>query len=174
MRTGIEFHAASNARMLTAGCIGVAREQWGAFKDRMLSVYRRAGRAFLIVTADGATISANRPDDPAAKAAGEAQRTQDLGAKAKPNLPPNARGQSLGDLDVAGKAPARSLGSETPLSNRGTPGASIRGGGGRIGDTTTNITVNGYQKDGKELASEVQRSLQTDMNRRTHDYDGFA
>ncbi|MER2197169.1 phage tail tape measure protein [Methylobacterium brachiatum] len=167
MRTGIEFHAASNARMLTAGCIGVAREQWAGFKDRMLAVYRRAGRAFLTVGPNGASITADRPEDPSAKVAADAKRTQDLGAGL--NKP------KLGDLDLA---PQAGLGSKAPLGAsvpiRPTPSGSSGSGQGGNNAVHAPITVVSHGGDAEAIAGKVQRHLQDAMNRRTHDYDGFA
>ncbi len=117
-------------------------------------------------------------NDTKAKAAQITGQMQDVGDGIKSTgwkrVGPAGDGAAGPGAGLGAGTPGQSLGQNAPLSNRGTPGASIRGGGGRIGDTNTHITVNGYQKDGKELSNEIQRSLQNDMNRRTHDFDGFA
>lgn len=79
----------------------------------------------------------------------------------------------LGQLDVA---PPRSggLGQSTPL-RVGGGGAAGAGGGGRVGHTiNAPISISGHNQSPEELANTVQRKLQDSMNRRTHDYDGFA
>lgn len=164
MRTGIEFHAASNARMLTAGCIGIAREQYGTFKERLLSVYRRAGRAFLTVGPNGASISANRPDDPAARVSAETKRSQELGTRAgeKPNL---------GSLDVTpqgGMGTKAPLGANTPIKTAPAgSGGSAQGGG----SVTNHVIVNAARLSPDELKNSVQRGMNDAMNRRSHDFD---
>ncbi|WP_342112014.1 hypothetical protein [Methylobacterium sp. SI9] len=114
------------------------------------------------------TLAIRRSNQISERVAADTKRTQSLGSSAmKPNL---------GNLDVTPRAELgskASLGQDTPL--RQAPVGSGGGGQGGGGNTTTNhININGHNKSPKELASEVQRAVQDDMNRRVHDFDGFA
>lgn len=80
-------------------------------------------------------------------------------------------GQSLGDIDVTGPS-GRDITKGIPLRpNLGGGGGNSAGGSGSV---VNNITVNAANHSPQEMANAVQRHLQDSMNRRTHDYDGFA
>lgn len=100
----------------------------------------------------------------------DAKRTQNLGAGLNKPSP------ALGDLDVASRSGG--LGSRAPLGEnapiRQTPVGSGGGGQGGAGAVTNHVTVNGSNLSPAEMTGAVQRALQDSMNRRTHDYDGFA
>ncbi|MER2193330.1 hypothetical protein ABS771_08465 [Methylobacterium brachiatum] len=173
-RDGIELHSASSAKMLSAGCLAINREQWSEFRSRALDFYRRNGnRAFLKVDSKGnASITAERPDDPVARVAEQDKKTKDLGAGL------NKPSAALGDLDVAptkgdGLGTKAPLGTTTPLK-QAPIGSSGGGGNGGSGGIVNNVTVNAANHSPNEMANAVQRSLQDSMNRRTHDFDGFA
>lgn len=61
MRDGIEFHAASNANMMTAGCIGIAKEQYGKFREHVLAYVKKNGAAYLTVRPDGSAAITSTP-----------------------------------------------------------------------------------------------------------------
>ncbi|CAM3270716.1 hypothetical protein JHFBIEKO_4803 [Methylobacterium mesophilicum] len=186
-RDGIELHSASSAKMLSAGCLAINREQWGEFRSRALDFYRRNGnRAFLKVDSKGnASITAERPDDPVARVAAEDKKTKALAQDATKSKAPTIGDQSagagdstpgkpggLGQLDVTPTRPTSGgLGANVPI--RQGAGASGGGGGGQGGGghtvTVTNH-INGAQ-DPKAVANEVQRHVQDAMNRRGHDFN---
>jgi hypothetical protein len=55
-RRGIELHAGHSSRLITEGCIAIAREQWPAFRAHVLSIIRQQGSAYLHVGKDGVNI----------------------------------------------------------------------------------------------------------------------
>lgn len=107
-------------------------------------------------------LAVRRSTQVADQVAADQQRTRSLAGGA---LNPNLGGGSLTQRPISAET--------APLSNRSAPTG--RGAGGSGGNqVNAPITINGHNKSPQELASEVQRHLQDSMNRRTHDYDGFA
>jgi hypothetical protein len=55
-REGIEIHAAMNDRLITEGCVAIARRQWQGVKRAILAMIDESGRAFLHIDPSGARI----------------------------------------------------------------------------------------------------------------------
>jgi hypothetical protein len=57
-RRGIEFHSATNDRLITQGCISVAGDKWPQFKQDVMQVLKENGKAYLHVDKNGASVTA--------------------------------------------------------------------------------------------------------------------
>lgn len=80
------------------------------------------------------------------------------------------------DLAGAQSAPSAALGADgkVPLRNEGVNSMIRNNSAGNPGGVTNHITIHAANHSPEEMANAVQRRLQDTMNRRTHDYDGFA
>lgn len=179
MRDGIELHAASGASMMSAGCLAILKSQYAEFRTHTLDFVKRHGRAWLKVDANGqASITADRPDDPTAKAQAEAQRTKDMGAGISKPATPKA---GLGDLDVAPskggpQAPMLSVPQAAPAPRNitsGVPQGAGRRGGGAGGGVTVNIAAV-HGGDPKANGEEVGKQVRSAVNSSYIDVDGYG
>ena len=163
MRQGIEFHAASNANRITSGCLGIAREQYGRFREHVLDMYKRHGRAFLTVGRDGrASVTADPPtaEGQSAKANIGDRARETLGGKPGTYGKPQDIGDGMtstgwkkaGAEDLAAESPAQRLAKSAPKM----PQAGGSAGGAKI-NAPINIMSNG---DAQHTANMVQKRIQ--------------
>lgn len=178
MRTGIEFHAASSASKLSAGCIAIARGQYARFRAHVLDYVKRNGEAYLTVGADGRasiTSAADRAAQSVAKTQDTAKQLGDSGAKGMTDGPKGLESKPTmrpfqGDPAAFDAKPK--MGDNVPL--RGSGARSLASGAASGGGQTSihaPITIQGHNGDPKALANQVQRHLNDAMNRRSHDYN---
>lgn len=171
MREGIELHSASSASMMSAGCLAIMKQQYAQFRAHTLDFVKRNGRAWLKVDSNGqASITAERPDDPVAKAQGEAKKTTD--AAKTLNTAPTA-GKDLGSLDVAPKPQAQGGVLQMPVApaapkniTSGVPSGPGARRGGSAGGGPVNVhiaSVNGGspEKNGEQVGKHVREALNT-------------
>lgn len=172
MRTGIEFHAASSASKLSAGCVAIARSQYGKFRAHVLDYVRRNGEAYLTVGADGRASITSAAD----RLKADTAKTQDLAREAgKPPASLAPKPTDCGDdlaVHPGATSSAIDINKIPPRASGGRGGSADSGGSGHTIHQT--VQINGYNQSPQELSGQVQRHLQDAMNRRTHDYDGFA
>ncbi len=124
----------------------------GNTNDQVATTWERASK-----------LAVRRSTQVADQVAADQQRTRSLAGGA---MNPNLGGGALTQRPITAET--------TPLSNRSAPTGRGAGGGGSGPAVHAPITINGAGSSPEELASKVQRHLQDSMNRRTHDYDGFA
>lgn len=89
--------------------------------------------------------------------------------RAQESMNPKVSPEAIDGQRPSAAGPSRNAVENVPV--RAGAGASY----GRVGhNVNTQIHINGHNKSPEELAGTVQRHLQDSMNRRTHDFDGFA
>ncbi len=147
MRDGIEFHAASNADKLSAGCIAIAKERYEKFRAHVLQFIEKNGAAYLTVGPDGsASITATPP------AKGEdGARTSQIGVP-KPKMGGNPGVDANGVNPAEATRPAAPLGANSVTNSSSNDNRAVH-------QTINNTTTIHGAKDPKDAARTIESSL---------------
>ena len=160
MRDGIEFHAASNANKMSAGCIAIAKERYEKFRAHVLEFTKKNGAAYLTIGPDGAASITATPPKPE-----EGSKTTQVGV---PGLKTDAKGGG-GSSGGAPAAPNATPGGFDPNSIKASTPAGI-GAGATAGSSSTDarsITQHNHydtKVSGVERPSDHAKAVQSTLN----------